>query len=117
MGRIRDLENVVNQLHARTSNKQAERHEGLTRSEVPSLNDMDGVEDAPFAPRSLNITGWDRSKRPINSPEVGVMLGEERGRIYVGDGFWADLQQEVRHVASSQMLEGSGDKPSQHTMC
>ncbi|PKX93523.1 Zn(II)2Cys6 transcription factor [Aspergillus novofumigatus IBT 16806] len=74
---IHRLENVVSRLHARTDTSQSKQHENLAGSE-------EGL------------------RRANDSSEIGVLVRQERGRLYVGDGFWADLQQENINAASHE---------------
>lgn len=89
MDRIHRLENMVSRLRARTDSSQAGQHD-LAGSEISLMNEgQDSFCDVGFS----SMRG---SCRANDSSEIGVMVGQERGRLYVGDGFWADLQQEVR---------------------
>lgn len=93
MDRIHQLENVVRRLHVRTDRSQAGQHEGLAGREISLTNDDDNTlcnvgSSSMREPRRPSLTS--------GSLEAGVMVDGERGRLYVGDGFWADLQQEVR---------------------
>ncbi|CAH0020402.1 unnamed protein product [Clonostachys rhizophaga] len=87
MDRIRRLENVVTTLRGAS---QTEQDEDFTNSEMSVSDDMEQGE----AIASSSAT-WRRHYTPSNdSADIGVMVGKERGRLYVGDGFWADMQQE-----------------------
>ncbi|KAH7238007.1 hypothetical protein B0J15DRAFT_376741, partial [Fusarium solani] len=86
--RIHRLENMVSRLRARTDSSQAGQHD-LAGSEISLMNEgQDSFCDVGFS----SMRG---SRRANDSSEIGVMVGQERGRLYVGDGFWADLQQEL----------------------
>jgi hypothetical protein len=89
MDRIRRLENVVTTLRGAN---QTEQDEDFTNSDMSVSDDMEQGEAIASSSATLR-----RHYTPSNdSADVGVMVGKERGRLYVGDGFWADLQQEVR---------------------
>lgn len=89
MDRIRRLENVVTTLRGAS---QTEQDEDFTNSEMSVSDDMERGEAIASCP----ATGRRHYTPSSDSPDVGIMVGKERGRLYVGDGFWADMQQEVR---------------------
>lgn len=89
MDRIRRLENVVTTLRG---GSQTEQDEDFTNSEISVSDD---IEQGEAMASSSAI--WRHHYTPSNdSPDVGVMVDKEQGRLYVGDGLWADIQQEVR---------------------
>ena len=94
MERVHRLESIVNLLHTRARNSQSQQHQGpvdISRSD--ELNeDKDGpyTTDLPIEP---GLSGHEPS---TNLSALGVMVGEEQGKLYVGDPFWASLQHEVR---------------------
>ncbi|KAH7186602.1 hypothetical protein DER44DRAFT_802236 [Fusarium oxysporum] len=88
MDRIRRLENVVTTLRGAS---QTEQDEDFTNNEMSVSDDMEQGEAI-----ASSLATWRRHYTPSNeSPDVGVMVGKEQGRLYVGDGFWAYMQQEL----------------------
>ncbi|KAH7237963.1 hypothetical protein B0J15DRAFT_453431 [Fusarium solani] len=105
---IRRLEDMVGHLHARYNAKQTDQDEDCTNKETPTREDMDQAEggSCTVAPSesgldSPSVLRQYRLKPPGNLPEVGIMVHENRGRLYVGDRFWATLQQELDVIRDS----------------
>ncbi|KAH7142309.1 hypothetical protein DER46DRAFT_619286 [Fusarium sp. MPI-SDFR-AT-0072] len=88
MDRIRRLENVVTSFR---NASQTEQDEDFANGEKSVSDDVEQGE----AIASSSAT-WRRHYTPSNdSLDIGVMVGKEQGRLYVGDGFWADMQHEL----------------------
>ncbi|SPJ74078.1 uncharacterized protein FTOL_03808 [Fusarium torulosum] len=102
MDRIRRLENVVTTLRG---GSQTEQDEDFTNSEMSVSDDM---EQGEVMVSSSAI--WRHHYTPSNdSPDVGVMVDKEQGRLYVGDGLWADIQQELDTIKNHINIPDSED--------
>ncbi|KAH6971977.1 hypothetical protein EDB80DRAFT_517377, partial [Ilyonectria destructans] len=82
---IRRLEDMVGHLHARYNGKQTDQEEECTKKETPIHSGLG----------SSLLLRQRRLKPPGGLPKVGIMVHEDRGRLYIGDRFWATLQQEA----------------------
>ncbi|KAH7112965.1 hypothetical protein B0J13DRAFT_657430 [Dactylonectria estremocensis] len=79
---IRRLEDMVGHLHARYNGKQTDQQKECTRRETPIREDMDQAEGGSY----------------IDTPSdsgLGSSLLLRQRRLYIGDRFWATLQQEA----------------------
>ncbi|KAH7111730.1 hypothetical protein B0J13DRAFT_576554 [Dactylonectria estremocensis] len=99
---IRRLEDMVGHLHARYNGKQTDQEEDCTKKETPIREDMDQAEDGSYIDTpsdsglgSSLLLRQRRLKPPGGLPKVGIMVHKDRGRLYIGDRFWATLQQEL----------------------
>ncbi|KAH6955629.1 hypothetical protein BKA56DRAFT_603369 [Ilyonectria sp. MPI-CAGE-AT-0026] len=99
---IRRLEDMVGHLHARYNGKQTDQEEECTKKETPIREDMYQAEDGSYIDTpsdsglgSSLLLRQRRLKPPGGLPKVGIMVHEDRGRLYIGDRFWATLQQEL----------------------